>query len=79
MNTRFKHPNEHLIHEDCHIEIDRCEKAWDMVDGYNVFVIDSISEDVIIDEWEPDFDWAWQTAKFFSKKYNLEIVDKLPY
>lgn len=79
MKPNIKHPKEHLITEDCYIEIERCERAYGQTDGYNVFIIDDVTEDVLIDEWEPDFEWAWDTAKFLSKKYNLEIVDKVPY
>jgi len=79
MSAKNKHPKEHLIHDECYIEIERCEKAWGMTDGYNIFIIEDFTDDVIVDEWEPDFEWAWETAKYFSKKYNLEIVDKLPY
>ena len=50
-----------------------------MNDGMNVLVIDNSTDEVVLDEWEPDFEWAWETAKYYSKKYNLDIVDTLPY
>ena len=73
------HPNEHLIHDDCRVEIEIVQKAFEMIDGMNVLVIDNDTNEVILDEWEPDFEWAWETAKYDSKKYNLEIVDTIPY
>jgi len=75
----MKHPKEHLITEDCRIELEPVAKAFGQTDGVNVLVIDDYSGEVVLDEWEPDFGWAWETASYFSKKYNLEIVDKLPY
>jgi len=71
-----KNPN---VHEDCYIEIHPCYGDVGQNDGYSVFIIDSDSEDVILDDWEPDFEWAFETARFFSKQYNLEIVDSSPY
>lgn len=79
MSAKNKHPKEHLIHDECHIELEPIDRAFGEFDGVNVLIIDSITEDVIIDEWEPDFEWAWETAKYYSKKYNLEIVDNMPY
>jgi hypothetical protein len=73
------HPNENLIHDDCRIEIEVVQKAFGMNDGMNVLVIDNSTDEVVLDEWEPDFEWAWETAKYYSKKYNLEIVDTVPY
>ena len=73
------HPNEHLIHDDCRVEIEIVYKAFGMNDGMNVLVIDNDTDEVILDEWEPDFEWAWETANYYSKKYNLEIVDTIPY
>ena len=73
------HPNEHLIHDDCRVEIEIVYKAFGMNDGMNVLVIDNDTDEVVLDEWEPDFEWAWETAKYYSKKYNLEIVDTIPY
>ena len=77
--TVNSHPNENLIHEDCRIEIEVVQKAFGMNDGMNVLVIDNSTDEVVLDEWEPDFGWAWETAKYYSKKYNLDIVDTLPY
>lgn len=76
---KYKHPNEHLIHDDCFVEIMPCADDRGSLNGYNVLVVEEVTEDVIIGEWEPDFQWAWETAKFFSKRHNLEIVDVTPY
>jgi len=73
------HPSEHLIHDDCRVEIEIVHKAFDMNDGMNVLILDNDTKEVILEEWEPDFEWAWETAKYYSKKYNLEILDTTPY
>ena len=67
-----KHPKEHLIHDECYIMIHRNDE-----EGCDIIIWDDDVE--VIEEWEPDFEWAWETASYFSKKYNLEIVDELPY
>ena len=46
-------------------------------EGYDIVIWDDDTE--LIEEWEPDFEWAWETAKFFSKRHDLEIVDNTPY
>lgn len=79
MPAKTSHPKEQFIDEDCYIEIEISEKAYGEIDGYNVYVVNINTEEIILDEWEPDFDWAWQTAKYYSKKYDLEIIDKTPY
>ena len=48
-------------------------------DGYYVSIIDKITDELILREFEPDFEWAYQTADFFSKRHNIEITDKSPY
>ena len=52
MSAKNKHPKEHLIHNECYIEIERCEKAWGMTDGYNIFIIEDFTDDILIEEWE---------------------------
>lgn len=79
MSAMSKHPKEHLIHDDCHIEIHPHYGDDGLNNGYNILVIDSHSESVVADDWEPDFDWAWETAKYFSRKYTLEVLDLSPY
>lgn len=69
---KYKHPKEHLIYDECYIMIHRNNK-----DGYDITIRDEDTE--LIEEWEPDFEWAWQTATYFSKKHNLDIVDVTPY
>jgi hypothetical protein len=73
------HPSEHLIHDDCRVGIEIVHKAFGMNDGMNVLILDNDTNEVILEEWEPDFEWAWETAKYYSKKYNLEILDTIPY
>lgn len=70
--SKYTHPNEDKIHDECYIMIHRNDER-----GYDLIIWDDDTE--LINEWEPDFDWAWQTAKYFSRKYNLEIVDNTPY
>ncbi len=62
------HPDEKLINDSCIIEIMNAEDG----DGYNMYVVDEDANKVVINEWEPDFEWVWQTAKYFSKKLNLK-------
>jgi len=69
------HPNESKINDSCVIEILRSEDE----DGYDMMILDEDTGIAVIEEWEPDFEWAWQTAKYFSKKHNLEIIDRTPY
>lgn len=69
------HPSESMINDSCVIEIMNSDDG----DGYNMYVVDEDANKVVIDEWEPDFEWVWQTAKYFSKKHNLEIIDRTPY
>jgi len=72
MSAKNKHPKDHLIHDECYIMIHRNDE-----EGYDIIVWDDDTE--LIGEWEPDFEWAWQTATYFGKKHNLEIVDNTPY
>lgn len=72
MNAKNKHPKEHLIHDECYIMIHRNDE-----EGYDIIIWDDDTE--AIEEWEPDFEWAWETATYFSKKHNLEIIDNTPY
>lgn len=76
---KYKHPQEHLITDDCFIEIYPSENEMGFHDGYYVAIVDSISDELILREFEPDFDWASQTAKFFSKRHNLDVIDVTPY
>lgn len=76
---KYKHPQEHLITDDCFIEIYPSTNELGFPDGYYVALVDSITDELILREFEPDFDWAYQTAEFFSKRHNLEITDKTPY
>tara|TARA_R100001198_G_C5174905_1_gene174032 strand:+ start:55 stop:285 length:231 start_codon:yes stop_codon:yes gene_type:complete len=68
------HPNETKINDSCTIEILRADDK----DGYDMLIFDE-EENAIIQEWEPDFEWAWLTAKYYSLKHNLEIFDRTPY
>lgn len=77
--AKYKHPQEHLITDDCVIEIYPSENELGFHDGYYVAVVDRITDELVIREYEPDFDWAYQTATFFSKRHNLEIIDVTPY
>ena len=79
MKQRYKHPKEHLIHDECFVEIMPTMDDHGDLDGYNVLVVEDITEDIIVSEWEPDFEWAWETAKYFSQKFELQIVDTTPY
>jgi len=76
---KYKHPQEHLITDDCFVEIYSSENEMGFHDGYYVSVVDSITDELVFREFEPDFDWAYQTAEFFSKRHNLEIIDVTPY
>jgi hypothetical protein len=76
---KYKHPQEHLITDECFIEIYPSTNELGFPDGYYVAVVDSITDELILREFEPDFDWAYQTAEFFSQRHNLEITDKTPY
>lgn len=77
--SKYRHPHEHLITEDCVIEIYPSENELGFHDGYYVAIVDRITDELVIREYEPDFDWAWQTATFFGKRHNLEITDMTPY
>ena len=79
MKTKYSHPDEHLIHDDCRVEIEPVYKAFGQTDGMNILVLENDTDKVVLEEWEPDFEWAWETANYYSKKYNLEIVDTIPY
>ena len=76
---KYKHPKEHLITDDCVLEIYPSGNEMGFHDGYYVAGVDRITDDLVIREFEPDFDWASQTATFFSKRHNLEIIDVTPY
>lgn len=69
---KYTHPDEKSIHEECTITINRADDG-----GCWMFVWDG--DIMVLKEWEPDFEWAWETATYFSKKHNLEIVDNIPY
>lgn len=79
MGSKYEHPKEHLINDDCVIELYPSENESGFNDGYYVAVVDRLTDQLVMRDYEPDFDWAWQTASYFSKKYGLEIVDVTPY
>ena len=54
----MQQPQENLIHEDCDVKL----AAWR--EGYKVCVLEDLTDRQILDECEPDFEWAWLTAKY---------------
>lgn len=78
MRSPKKHPKHKHIHEDCYIEICLVING-EYEDSYDVVIRDQMTGLEVLVEQEPDFYWAWETAEYFSKKYNIEIVDKTPY
>lgn len=76
--AKYEHPKEHLITDGCSIEIYPSLNEAGHPDGYYIAVINE-NDELILREYEPDFDWASQTANFFSKRHNLEITDVSPY
>jgi len=77
MSAVKNHPKHKNIHEDCYIEI--LLNNGDDFGEYEVVIRDDITGLEVLSELEPDWEWAWQTARYFSNKYNIEIIDKTPY
>lgn len=69
----MKHPREHLIHRDCYVKLSACRE------GYRVYVLEDLTDKQILDEFEPDFEWAWLTAKYYSVRHKIKIIDESPY
>ena len=66
MKYMTNYPLQKEVNEECVVELSHSKER-----GYDVLV--KKKDKVLIEEWEPDSDWAYLTAKYLSIRFNINV------